>query len=321
MRKFLAAASLLLCVSALAMASPPMSKSLIAVVALPCDSTDQTLSPTGSLAAVECKDHSLHLVSIPAGNDRIVLPSDRRANTYTFSHDGKWLAIGFKDGTVQVNATDGAGAPREWKADSHRIDLLYFLPDSKTLFVGPVDSPGTVWDVSGTPTLRATLPVAFGGIAVCAASPDGKQVVVAGDDTVIRWYDTATWQKTREYSGFLLETFAMTFTPDGKQLLAGGADARLTIFDTASGKVLRQLGPEDGASVIDIKLLDKGERAATLYMDDAGAKPPHALVWDMATATSSPVKPDAPPSCGGLVAGKLWLCVSANKTLTIQQYE
>ena len=170
-----------------------------------------------------------------------------------------------------------AAAPKEWKADSHRIDLLYFLPDSKTLFVGPVDSPGTVWDVSGTPTLRATLPVAFGGIAVCAASPDGKQVVVAGDDTVIRWYDTATWQKTREYSGFLLETFAMAFTPDGKQLLAGGADARLTIFDAASGKVLRQFGPEDGASVIDIKLLDKGERAATLYMDDAGAKPPHAL--------------------------------------------
>ena len=321
MRKFLAAASLLLCVSALAMASPPMSKSLIAVVALPCDSTDQTLSPTGSLAAVECKDHSLHLVSIPAGNDRIVLPSDRRANTYTFSHDGKWLAIGFKDGTVQVNATDGAAAPRDGRPTRIASTCFTSCRTAKRSSSARWTVPGTVWDVSGTPTLRATLPVAFGGIAVCAASPDGKQVVVAGDDTVIRWYDTATWQKTREYSGFLLETFAMTFTPDGKQLLAGGADARLTIFDTASGKVLRQLGPEDGASVIDIKLLDKGERAATLYMDDAGAKPPHALVWDMATATSSPVKPDAPPSCGGLVAGKLWLCVSANKTLTIQQYE
>jgi WD40 repeat protein len=316
MRKFLAAALLILCASAVAMASQPISK-----VELPCDSNDQTLSPTGSQAAVQCKDHSLHLVSIPAGNDRVVLPADRPANTYVFSPDGKWFAIGFKDGTVQVNATASAAAAKEWKAGSHRIDLLYFLPDSKTLFVGPVDSPGTMWDVSGNPTLRATLPVAFGGIAVCAASPDGKQVVVAGDDTVIRWYDTATWQKTREYSGFLLETFALAFTPDGKQLLAGGADARITVFDAASGKVLRQFGPEDGSSVIDIKLLGKGQRAATLYMDDAGGKPPHALVWDMETAKSSALKTDAPPSCGSLVAGNLWICTTDNRTMTISQYD
>ena len=316
MGKFLAAASLILCTSAVAMASQPLSK-----VQLPCDSRDQTLSPTGSQAAVACKDHSLHLVSIPTGGDRLVLPANRPPNTYVFSSDGKWLAIGFKDGSVQVVATNAATAPKEWKADSHRIDLLYFLPDSRTLFVGPVDSPGTVWDVSGTPVLRATLPVAFGGIVVCAASPDGKQLVVAGDDTVVRWYDTATWQKTREYSGFLLETFAMTFTLDGKQLLAGGADARVTVFDSASGKVVRQFAPEDGASVIDMKLLGKGQRLATLYMDDAGGKPPHALMWDMETAKSSPMKMEAPPSCGGLVAGKLWICTTDNSLMTISQYD
>jgi len=217
-------------------------------------------------------------------------------------------------------ATDSAAAaPKEWKADSHRIDLLYYLPDSKTLFVGPVDSPGTVWDVSGAPTLRATLPVAFGGLSASTASPDGKHLVVAGDDTVIRWYDTATWQKTREYSGFLLETFAMAFTPDSKRLLAGGADARITVFDAASGKVFRQFGPEDGSSVIDIKLLDKGQRAATLYMDDAGGKPPHALVWNMETAKSDPLKWETTPSCGGLVSGKLWFCTTENKMMTISQ--
>src|SRR4051794_32251537 len=97
MRRFLAAAALLFIASAPAFASQAISK-----VALPCDSTDQTLSPTGSQAVVECKDHSLHLVSIPDGNDHLVLPADRRANSYVFSPDGKWLALGFKDGTVQL---------------------------------------------------------------------------------------------------------------------------------------------------------------------------------------------------------------------------
>jgi WD40 repeat protein len=315
MRKFLAAAALLSCASTLALASQPISK-----VALPCESSDQTLSPTGTQAIVECKDHSLHLVSIPAGSDRVVLPAGRRANTYVFAPDGKWLALGFKDGTIHIVATSEGLAPREWKADSHRIDLLYFLPDSKTLFVGPVDNPGTVWDVSGDPALRATLPVTFGGIAVCAASPDGKLLVLAGDDTMLRWYDTATWQKTREYSGFLLETFAMKFSPDGKELLAGGADARITVFDAASGKVLRQFGPENGSSVADIMLFGGGQRAATLYFDDAGEKPPHALVWNLETAKADPLKWDVPPTCGGMVDGNLWICTTENKTMTISRY-
>ena len=311
----LSVAALVLCTSTMALAAQPVAK-----VQLPCESNSQELSPTGAQLAVQCKDHSLQLVDLPAGTAHSVLPTGQGANTLAYSPDGHWLAAGFTDGDVEVIATGDPASHRRWKADSHRIDLLYFFPNSKDLFVGPVDSPGQVWELSQTPTRRATLPIDFGGISAVAVSPDGKLLVAVGDDTVLRWYDTASWQKMRDYRGFLLETFALNFTTDGKELIAGGADARLTIFDVASGKQLRQMPPESGASVAFIDVLGNGQ-TAVVYFDDAGEKPPHALLWDLATLTSAPIKADAPPTCGGVVAGKLQVCTVDGKTLTLSQYQ
>ena len=312
----LAVAALLALSASAAAASQP-----IANVQLPCESSSQDLSPTGTQLTVQCKDHSLYLVNVADGAQRKLLSSDRRPSEYVFSQDGRWLAVGFPDGTVEVISTHESAPSRQWKAGPHRIDLLRFFADGKKLVVAPVDSPGTVWELTDTPALRATLPVDFGGISVCAVSPDGKLLVAAGDDTVLRWYDTATWQKTREYRDFLLETFALTFTPDGKSVLAGGADSRITVFDAASGKQVRQLPPDAGSSIFSIDVLGTGERALAVYFDNAGGKPPHVLVWDLATAKSMPLNSDPLPTCGGIVAGKLLTCSTDGKTLTLSQRE
>jgi WD40 repeat protein len=281
---------------------------------------------------VQCKDKSLQLVGVPGGAAHILVPPGRELNSFVYSQDGAWLAAGFTDGSVEVIATGGTASNRRWKADSHRIHLLYFFPDGKYLFVGPADSHGQVWDVreqnccknkseqAALPTKVATLPSDFGGIADAAVTPDGKLLVAAGDDTILRWYDTATWQRTRDYRGFLLETFVVKFTPDGKQLLAGGADARLTIFDTASGKQLRQMPPEAGSSMAILDVLGN-TRVSALYFDNAGEKPPHALLWDLSTAAAVPIQADSPPTCGGVVRGKLWICTVDGRSLTITQPE
>lgn len=309
-------AALLLMLTAAAAASQPVAK-----LQLSCESRYQILSPTGDQLAAQCKD-GVHLVSVPQGSEQGTIPNERGPNTMAYSPDGRFLAIGFNDGTVDVISAHDKRAATHWKADAHRIDNLYFFPDSKHLFVGPVDSSGTVWDISSdAPTPRAAIPVEFGGIPACAVSPDGKLLVAAGDDTVLRWYDTATWQKTREYRDFLLETFALTFTRDGKQLLAGGADARITVFDVASGKQVRQSQPESGSSVGSLDMLGDQPQVVAVYFDDAGNKPPHAILWSLTTDTSTPIKSDTQPSCGGIVKGNLWLCVADGKTLTISQHE
>ena len=318
MRNLIAAAFLVMCGSVVVMAAQPIAK-----LQLPCESRYQALSPTGLQLAMHCKDNSLHVVSVPEGKQWSVTPTDRdvKAISMTYSPDGRWLAIGFSDGSVQLNASQNNGPSRYWKASSHRVDGLYFFPDAKLLLVAPVDTPGQVWELAETPVLRATLPVDFGGLSAYAASPDGKMLVVAGDDTVIRWYDTATWRKIREDRGFLLETFALSFTPDGKQLLVGGANARIIVVDAASGEPVRQMPPEAGSSVADIEMLGDHERAATFYFDDSGEKPPHGMMWDLSTAKSVPIETKSRPTCGGVVAGKLWLCDTDGTTLTISQYD
>lgn len=312
----LALAALMLCAATAAVASPAPVK-----VQLPCESRDQMLSPTGAQVAVLCKDHSIHLVNLRDGAERQLFPAERRVSGLSFSQDGKWMAAGFPDGTVEVLPSQGTGATRQWKADANRIDNLYFFADGKKLFVSAMNHPGTIWELTETPTQRATLPDKFGGVASVAVSPDGKLLVVAGGDTVVRWYDTATWQTTSEYNGFLLDTFALTFTPDGKNLLAGGADSRITVFDVASGKKLRQLLTEAASSVGSIDFLADKTQVMTEYFDNAGEKPPHRLVWNLTTDKSTPVQIDFRPSCGSVVDGKLWLCNTDGTMLTITQHD
>jgi hypothetical protein len=92
--------------------------------------------------------------------------------------------LGFEDGSVEVLPARGSGASKRWKPSSLRIDSLNFFPNGKSIVIGPVDSPAQVWTIIAAPALQATLPFAFGGLVNFDVSPDGKVMVVAGDDTI-----------------------------------------------------------------------------------------------------------------------------------------
>jgi WD40 repeat protein len=313
-RRFVSFAFVFFCVCSASAATK------IADLSLPCESRAQRVSPDGTQVVVRCGDRSLHVLSVPEGKEVRVVSSEQSANSVAYSRDSQWMAVGFHDGAIELAPAKGSMPSKRWQASPRRIDALYFSPDSKVLVVGPADSSGQVWDLAGAPTLRATLPFAFGGINACAMSPDGKLLVVAGDDTVLRWYDTATWQKTLENRDFLLETFALAFTPDGKQVLAGGADARVTVLDAATAKSVRQLPPEAGSYVVALDPFGDQPSAAAFYLDDAGEKPPHQLVWRLADGKSAGLG-DGPPTCHAVVGGKLWFCSADGKMLHIAQFE
>jgi WD40 repeat protein len=287
---------------------------------MPCEAQYQDLSPAGNQLAIHCKGGGLRLVELPSGTEQRVFP-EYRPNSTVYSHDGNWLAFGFDDGTVEVVPARGSAASKRWKPSQRRIDALNFFPDSKSIVVGPVDSPAQIWAITDAPALRATLPFTFGGMTDSAVSPDGKTLVLAGDDTVLRWYDTGTWKPIQENRDFLLETFAVAFTPDGKQVLAGGADARLTVLDATTAKIVRRSPPEPGAYIMGLLTIDNPSGVAALYFDDAGEKPPHGLRWDLANFKSAPTGNGQVPSCGNKVGGKLWACYTEGKAVTIAAYD
>jgi dipeptidyl aminopeptidase/acylaminoacyl peptidase len=291
----------------------------VATVHLPCESSSQLVSPNGEQLAVRCKDHSLRLVDIATGREQHVFPGDNPIASFSYSRDGRWFAAGLNGGWVEIVPTSGSASPKKWKADDHRIDSVQFLGGDLILVAG-ADQAGGIWDIRDAPKLRAGLHSDFAGLTASALSPDGKMLATADGDTVLRVYDTSSWKIAHEYRGLKLETFAVPFTSDGKHLLAGGADDHISLLDLSSGTEVHRLSAEMGY-VAEILPLGDNRRAAVVYLDTDGLKPPRAVVWNLDTFNAEPLNAEHPLTGGGLVRGKLWVVSATGSSLQAWEYQ
>ncbi len=310
----------LLLIASLAQPAKSAGMKPVTTVPLPCESTFQMISPTGGQVALRCKDNTVLLVNVRSGTTEHSFAAEPSITGYNYSHDGRWFAVGFWDGTVEVVPTSGTAGAKRWKSDTHRIETLEFLPDSGGIVVGPLDRPGQIWDLRGSPKQLATLHSDFAGLLACSFSPDGKLLVTADGDTAIRFYDSSNWKMLHEYRGLTLESFGVAFTADGKRALIGGPDDRITVLDSATGAELQKLAKDTGV-VARISPFGSDGQAAILYFDGDGGKPPHLSVWNVNNATSVPLSGERPLTGGGIVNGKLWLSSANGKVLDIWVYE
>jgi hypothetical protein len=319
-RIVLPALSVLLAMVGLAHPAASAGMKPVASVALPCDSYFQVISPAGDQVALQCSDHTLRLVNVRSGTTQHTFDPKMRIAQYNYSRDGHWFAVGLRDGTVEVVPTSGTAEGKRWKSDTRAIDTLEFLPDSSGIVVGPRDRPGQIWDLHASPKQLSTLHSDFAGLLACSFSPDGKLLVTADGDTVVRFYDTATWQMVHEYRGVALESFAVAFTADGKKTLLGGPDDHITVLDSGTGAELQKL-TKDPEVIQQIFPFGSEGQAAILYVDGDGQKPPHQSIWNGTTAKSVPLTAERPLTGGGVVRGKLWVSSPQEKVLDIWVYE
>ena len=310
---------LLLLLGSLVQPAKSLAKPL-ASVPLPCESTYQLISPRGDQVAVRCGDHTLRLLDVSSGKTEHTFGAEPRVGTYTYSRDGRWFAVGLWDGTVEVVPTSGTAEVKSWKSETHRIEELEFFPDSSRIVVGPLDRPGQIWDLRGMPKQIATLHSDFAGLLDCRFSRDGRLLVTADGDTVIRFYDTASWKMLREYRGLTLESFAVAFTADGKRVLIGGPDDSITVLDSATGAELQKL-PKEPEVIAGIRPFGSDGQSVVDYFDGDGKKPDHRSIWNVNTAKSVPLTAERPITGAGVVGGKLWVSSQNGNVLEIRVYE
>ena len=291
-----------------------------ATVALPCESNNQLISPTGEQIAVRCKDGTVRLVNVSSGKTQRIFGPEPQVVTYNYSRDGRWFAVGSWDGTVQVASTSGTGEVKSWKDDSRRIEVLDFPPDSSEIIVAALDRPGQIWDLRGTPRQIAALHSDFAGLLDCSFSPGGKLLLTSDGDTAIRFYDTATWKMLREYRGLTLESFAVAFTTDGKRVLIAGPDDRITVLDSVTGAELQKLS-KDPEVIGGIFPFGNDGQAMIHYFDGDGKKPAYRSIWNLNDAKSIPLTAEYPFTSGGIVGGKLWVGSANGNVLNIWVYE
>jgi WD40 repeat protein len=208
--------------------------------------------------------------------------SDRPAPDLTavaFSPDMRFLAAGFKDGTVLLRGVDPATGPaRVLDSDpGHQsVSSLAFSPDGQKVAVGREDYKVTIWSVEdgaavvlGSPDSRHTGPVYGLGFA-----PDGKRVVSASWDKTARIWDLESGTLSRRLDAGehgILNSAA--FSSDGQWVVCASADGSVLIWKS-DGTGERILLPGRGRAARSATFAPTGPWVAASYDDRT------AQVWE-----------------------------------------
>ena len=223
-------------------------------------------------------------VAGPAGSDSKSLPGMRQAQVQrywkpiAFSPDGKILAAGACDGTIQLWDAAAGSLVRPLR-NHHELDLvsaLTFSPDGKTLAsTRRTGRQVELWNPA-TGHLQATIKGHNGGISDLAFSPDGAHLASACSDTMVRIWDTTRDQEARSLVE-QDEIAGVAFGPDGSYLATAGRDRTVTLWNLATGQVIRVLhGHTDMVQCVAIS--PDGRRAAS------GGDDRSVRIWEIATA-------------------------------------
>jgi WD40 repeat protein/serine/threonine protein kinase len=244
--------------------------------------------------------------------------TERQRKPVAFSPDGKALAFGTGDGTINVWDVRSGSLVRVLR--DHRnlepITGLAYSPEGKRLasssFMGQAIN---LWGPA-TGYLLRTIKGYTGVILDTAFSPDGAHIASACLDGKIRIWDTTRDQEARslETKSAVLD---VAFGPDGSFLASAGKDRTITLWDRTSGQVIRTLVGHT-ATVRCVALGGNGPIAASAG-DDRSIR-----IWDVATGKEIRVLKGHTAPIGDLAFspdGKTLASASGDRTVKLWETE
>jgi WD40 repeat protein len=307
----------LMLVSALATCSNAQDLRKLVTITAPVHIRSVSVCGFSGLAAGIGANGPVYVWQLPSGELVNKRPAEDGITALACSPDGKWLAVGKRDGSVVITDISGKTA-RTMAVASERINYLKFSPDGSLLAARVSDAPVQLWNPAQG-TLVAVLKTDFSGTSSMAFSPDSSLFATADGDTSIRIYDRSGKLKAT-YSGFLLEPFAVTFI-DNKQIVVGGADCILTILDASDAHVVRQL-PRQPDPIFVVAGLPDGRSLWSLHVDAIGLKKYTPLLWDLRSGEQRELPIDGAHIVGfGTTAGSKWVLFTADSDSTLTVWE
>lgn len=187
-----------------------------------------------------------------------------------FSADGKHVfsSGAEKDTIIRMFDADTATEVKTFEGHTGWVWKLAVSPDGKRLAsAGMNDKTYRIWDIeSGKAVVIGNDAHDDSYVVGIAWTPDGKQLLTSGRDSLVKLWDAQTGRLLKTYKGLTDSAEAVAFSKDGKRFLASD-DRIVHVFETDSGKIIHRF-EDHTQKVYAVAFLPDGRRALSAGEDN-----------------------------------------------------
>jgi WD40 repeat protein len=157
-----------------------------------------------------------------------------------FSNDGRLLALGFLNGSLQVWEVSSGEMIYSHVAHQASVTSVAFSPNNLLLATGSRDNTVKLWE-SDTGHELQVLRGHKGEVSAVAFSPDGQWLVSSSHDRLIKIWRVVTGHEAQTLEGHTMQVTAAIFTPDGQTIISASWDKTIRLWNVATGLTTRIL--------------------------------------------------------------------------------
>ena len=194
-----------------------------------------------------------------------------KVNATDWSRDGKLIASGSSDGTVQLCEATSGKHLATLKGDAGVVWSVAFSPDSNHLVSGHDNGSVRVWHVNSR-KLVATFNACKAIVWTVAFSPNNQHIACGAKSGEVQVWDIKTGKQVfSEANGS--QVSGIRFTPNGEMLATSSVNEPVKLWDAKSGKLIRKFDKPPTFQQW-VAVSPNGQLIATASWNGA------ALIWD-----------------------------------------